>query len=47
VRQGYLNTAAKDPQRYAVIDASQSLDGVQFDIKVVLETFFATTKVAV
>jgi len=47
VRQGYLNTAAKDPQRYAVIDASQPLDGVQFDIKVVLETFFATTKVAV
>jgi dTMP kinase len=47
VRQGYLNTAGKDPQRYAVIDASQSLDGVQFDIKAVLETFLATTKVAV
>ena len=47
VRQGYLNTAGKDPQRYAVIDASQSLDWVQFDIKAVLETFLATTKVAV
>jgi thymidylate kinase len=47
VRQGYLNTAEKDPQRYAVIDASQSLDGVQFDIKAVLETFLATIKVVV
>ena len=47
VRQGYLNTAGKDPQRYAVIDASQSLDGVQFDIKAAMETFLATTKVRV
>ena len=41
---GYLNTAKDDPQRCAVIDASQSLDRVQRDIKTVLEAFLVKTK---
>ena len=45
VRQGYLNTAKEDPQRCAVIDASQSLEKVQLDIKSVLEAFLVKTKV--
>lgn len=45
VRMGYLNTAKDDPQRCAVIDASQSLDRVQLDIKTALEAFLVKTKV--
>ena len=38
VRQGYKNLVAEQPERWAVIDASQPLEAVQADIqKVVLE----------
>jgi len=33
VREGYLRQAAAEPERFAVIDASQSLDRVQADIE--------------
>lgn len=41
VRQGYLARAKAEPERFAVIDASQSLEAVQSDIAVVLTQFFA------
>lgn len=37
VRQSYLQAAAGDSERYAVIDASQPLDQVQADIRSVLD----------
>lgn len=41
VRQGYLARAKAEPQRFAVIDASQSLTDVQSDIAQVLKQFFS------
>jgi dTMP kinase len=41
VRQTYLQRAQAYPQRYRVIDASQSLEAVQDDIKRVLDAFVA------
>lgn len=40
VRQGYLIRAAAEPERFAVIDAGQTLDKVQLDIAEVLRQFF-------
>lgn len=37
VRQGYLDQAAKEPQRFCIINAAQSLSEVQADILVALE----------
>jgi len=39
VRQTYLNMAKTSPERYRIIDASQTLDNVQKDIAIVLESF--------
>lgn len=39
VRQTYLNMAKASPERYRIIDASQTLDNVQKDIAKVLESF--------
>jgi len=39
VRQTYLDMANASPQRYRVIDASQSLDKVQSDIATVLDEY--------
>ena len=39
VRQTYLNMAAAAPQRYRVIDASQTLERVQKDIAAVLDEY--------
>ena len=36
VRQGYIDQAQADPDRYRIIDASQSLSDVQADIRDVL-----------
>lgn len=41
VRQGYLARAQAEPERFAIIDASQTLDKVQQDIAQVLSNFFA------
>jgi dTMP kinase len=41
VRDAYLSRAAQNPQRYAVIDASQALEQVQADIQQVLEHLIA------
>lgn len=41
VRQGYLKIAEENPERCAVIDASQSLDQVQASIEAVLENFYS------
>ncbi|MFG1488547.1 dTMP kinase [Oceanospirillum sp. HFRX-1_2] len=40
VRQGYLTRAAAESDRFAVIDAGQSLEQVQLDIAEVLQRFF-------
>ncbi|OOV88251.1 dTMP kinase [Oceanospirillum linum] len=40
VRQGYLVRAKAEPERFAVIDASQALEQVQQDIADVLQRFF-------
>lgn len=40
VRQGYLARAQAEPDRFAIIDASQSLEAVQSDIGHVLADFF-------
>lgn len=37
VRQGYLDQAAKEPQRFCIINAAQSLSEVQADILAALE----------
>ncbi len=42
VRQCYLQMAADFPERYRVIDASQTLEQVQKDIAVVLDEYFQT-----
>jgi len=39
VRQTYLNMAKASPERYRIIDASQTLGNVQKDIAIVLESF--------
>ena len=36
VRDNYLKRATQEPHRFKVIDASQSLDAVQADLKAVL-----------
>ncbi|WP_439134766.1 dTMP kinase [Pseudomaricurvus sp.] len=43
VRAGYQQRVASDPQRYAVVDAGQSLEGVQRDIKSVLDNLLAAS----
>ena len=40
VREGYLNLAYEDPERFLVIDATQSLQDVQEDIKNHLDSLF-------
>jgi len=40
VRQGYLTRAKQEPERFAVINAGQSIDNVQQDIAEVLARFF-------
>ena len=40
VREVYLQRAAKQPERYAVIDSSQSLDAVKTQIKTALDSHF-------
>ena len=40
VREGYLQRAAKQPERYAVIDSSQSLDAVKTQIETALDSHF-------
>ena len=40
VREVYLQRAAKQPERYAVIDSSQSLDAVKNQIETVLDSHF-------
>ncbi len=40
VREGYLHLAYEDPERFLVIDATQSLQDVQKDIKNHLDSFF-------
>jgi len=40
VRAGYLSLANENSDRYAVIDASQELQGVQTDIALALDTFY-------
>lgn len=40
VREVYLQRAAKQPERYAVIDSSQSLDAVKTQIETVLDSHF-------
>ncbi len=39
VRQAYLDMSAASPERYRIIDASQTLDKVQADIAMVLTAF--------
>lgn len=39
VRNAYLERAKADPERFVIIDASQSIEGVQQDIAVALENF--------
>ena len=41
VRQAYLQRAATDPQRYAVIDAAQPVEAVQLELKTALNAFLA------
>ncbi|MCL9792463.1 dTMP kinase [Neisseria subflava] len=40
VREVYLQCAAKQPERYAVIDSSQSLDAVKTQIETTLDSHF-------
>ena len=40
VRMGYLNLANEEPNRFRVIDATQSLQEVQADIKNHLDLLF-------
>ena len=40
VREVYLQRAAKQPERYAVIDSSQSLDAVKNQIETALDSYF-------
>ena len=40
VREVYLQRAAKQPERYAVIDSSQSLDSVKTQIETALDSHF-------
>lgn len=40
VREMYLQRAAKQPERYAVIDSSQSLDAVKTQIETTLDSHF-------
>ena len=39
VRQAYLSMATNNPQRYKIIDASQSLEHVQLQIEAALTSF--------
>lgn len=43
VREGYLTLAKRHPQRYHVIDASDSIDNVQSDIASALNDFYSRT----
>jgi dTMP kinase len=40
VRQGYLDRAARFPDRYIVVDAAQDLSGVQKSIEAVMSNWF-------
>lgn len=42
VREVYLQRAAKQPERYAVIDSSQSLDAVKTQIETALDSHFGS-----
>jgi dTMP kinase len=39
VRQGYLEQAARAPERYRIVDASQPLDAVQSRLRDLLDTY--------
>ena len=43
VRNAYLEIAAGEPERVKVVNAADSLDGVQRQLKAVLKAFFSTT----
>ena len=43
VRNTYLGIAAAEPERVKVVNAADSLDGVQRQIEAVLKAFFSTT----
>jgi dTMP kinase len=40
VRQGYLDRAARFPDRYIVVDAAQDLGGVQKSLEAVMKRWF-------
>lgn len=44
VRQVYLERAKQDPNRIKIIDASQSIENVQMQIRTELDKFFASNK---
>ena len=44
VREGYLTLAAQDPQRWRIVDAAQSFDDVQRDLRKVVEAEFVKNK---
>jgi dTMP kinase len=40
VRQGYLDRAARFPDRYVVVDAAQDLSGVQKSLEAAMRKWF-------
>jgi thymidylate kinase len=40
VRQGYLDRAARFPDRYIVVDAAQDLSGVQKSLEAAMRNWF-------
>lgn len=44
IRQGFLDLAARDPLRYAVVDAAQSVDQVQREVRDALATVMVRLK---
>jgi dTMP kinase len=46
VRQGYLEQAARAPQRYRIVDASQPLEAVQSSLRDLLDTYLGEHRTA-
>jgi dTMP kinase len=46
VRQGYLEQAARLPQRYRIVDASQPLEAVQSSLRDLLDTYLGDYRTA-
>jgi len=46
VRQGYLEQAARAPQRYRIVDASQPLEAVQSSLRDLLDTYLGDYRTA-